>query len=189
MGIHPSGSTTGSRRESNPHLVTGAPHSSALVRQRTRAAVTRAVVALRPPDDARQKPIRVGNCKRLLPTDIWRRHGQLEVRQSVVGVVSGECRARCVGSRARSLTTGTRPTPCAALTTHGSKLGLFWAVRRHLGCAVVALRPSAFRAVRHLAPSGNWRFLPLRALCACPTRAMLNETGRIRTCDLPLIRR
>ena len=60
MGVRPSDSTTSDRRDSNPHLVTGAPHSSALVRQRTRAAVTRSVVELRPPDDARQKPIRVG---------------------------------------------------------------------------------------------------------------------------------
>ena len=50
------------------------PHSSALVRQRTRAAVTRSDLELRTPDDARQKPIRVGMIRggsdslRIVPT-------------------------------------------------------------------------------------------------------------------------
>src|SRR6476660_3892982 len=59
--VHVGGdSTTGDRRESNPHLVTVLPHSSALVRQRTPAALTRSDFELRTPDDARQEPIRVG---------------------------------------------------------------------------------------------------------------------------------
>ena len=62
--------TTGDRRDSNPRLVTVPPHSSALVRQRIRAAVTRSGVELRPPDDARQKPIRIGNSNCGLPVPL-----------------------------------------------------------------------------------------------------------------------